>query len=356
MFFTVWHKGMKDADCDFYNQLITNMEKDVSESIKSNLVNQLVELEFVTDAANVAAQYEAGDEVAPLEDIRLLLTRAEDKLESVCAAEFSEFDESVVDEVGDDSGLKWPLEVMNRTYRNILPGDQYIIAASPGQGKTSFLTFLIWSMVQQMADNKIVVWFNNESKRQRIMSRQMQSALNVTNSELKQLKSRGELTQAYIDAMGSTGRVRVYDVHGKDNKYLERVLQTIGKENVGAIIFDMLDNVRFPTAKELREDQRLEKLYQWARERGVEYDCATFPTSQVSNEGKGLLFPSENMLKDSKVGKQGACDGIIMIGHSDDPMMDNVRGLSMPKTKSKRDGQENMREEVLFDGDRGRFK
>ena len=61
------------------------------------------------------------------------------------------------------------------------------------------------------------------------------------------------------------------------------------------------------------------------------------------------------MLKDSKTGKQGACDGIIMLGSSDDPLMQAKRGISMPKTKSKREGMSDLREEVTFDADRGRF-
>jgi replicative DNA helicase len=206
-----------------------------------------------------------------------------------------------------------------------------------------------------MPENKIIVWFNNESRRQRIMARQIQSALGSTNQELQELKKAGKLREKYIEAMGSPDRVRVYDVHGKNNSFIEEVLETIGADNVGIIIFDMLDNVKFPTRKDTREDQRLEQMYQWSRELGVKYNCPVFPTSQISNEGAGLMFPQEHMLKDSKTGKQGACDGIIMIGSSDDPLLQNKRGLSMPKEKSKKEGMPDMREEIVFDADRGRY-
>jgi hypothetical protein len=112
----------------------------------------------------------------------------------------------------------------------------------------------------------------------------------------------------------------VYDIHGKNNVFIEDIIESVGVHNVGAIIFDMLDNVKFPLRTDAREDQRLEQLYQWSRELGVRCDCPVFPTSQISNEGAGLLFQTENMLKDSKTGKQGACDGIIMIGSSDDDL------------------------------------
>lgn len=355
MFFTTWHKGMKDEDCDYYNQLIDRIEDDVPESVKKNIINQLLELEFATDIANVIQEYEQGEEIEVVLAIDNLTTKVKDNLVRSAAFEFSAFDDSTVGQEDDDNGLLWPLQCMNDTYRNIQGGDQYIIAARPGKGKTSFLTFLNWSLVQQMPPNKVIVWFNNESRRQRIMSRQIQSALNMTNCELAKLKANGNLKEEYIKIMGDADRVRVYDIHGKNNSYMEDILETIGIDNVGAVITDMLDNVKFPTRKDLREDQRLEQMYQWHRELGVKYNCPMFPTSQVSNEGEGLMFPQASMLKDSKTGKQGACDGIIMIGSSEDPLLQNKRGLSMPKTKSKREGQYDMREEVTFDADRGRY-
>jgi replicative DNA helicase len=61
------------------------------------------------------------------------------------------------------------------------------------------------------------------------------------------------------------------------------------------------------------------------------------------------------MLKDSKTGKQGACDNILMIGSSDDPMIANSRGISMPKEKVKRAGMDHLQGEVLFNADIGRY-
>tara|TARA_R110000851_G_scaffold57574_7_gene134078 strand:- start:13844 stop:15091 length:1248 start_codon:yes stop_codon:yes gene_type:complete len=355
MFFTSWHKGMGDSDCDYYNKLITRMEDDVSETIKKNIINSLLELEFATDIANVIADYEAGEEVDVVPTVGSLYEKVKSTFERTNAHEFANFEDSAIGDEGDNAGYLWPLQVMNDHYRPITAGYQYIIAARPGKGKTSFLTFLNWSMSQQMPENKVIVWFNNESRRQRIVSRQIMSALNATNGELDKLKVDGKLRESYIEHMGTIDRVRVYDIHGKSNFHLEEILEGIGKENIGAIVCDMLDNVKFPSLKDAREDQRLEQLYQWLRERGVEYSCPTFPTSQISNEGAGLMFPTENMLKDSKTGKQGACDGIIMLGSSDDPILQNKRGISMPKTKSKREGMPDMREEITFDADRGRF-
>lgn len=355
LFFTVYHKGMKDETIDFYNKLLERMEQDESESITKNIINQLLELEYATALANRVSSYEAGDDINIITEVDTLTERVKDTLERSEGFEYISFDADAVEITNDDEGYKWPLECMNTVYRNIKGGDQYIIAARPGLGKTTFITHLNYSMAQDMPENKIIVWFNNESRKERIMQRSIQSAIGCTNKELYEIHAAGDLRERYAKSMGNAERVRVYDIHGKSNHHLEEILESIGVDNVGAIVFDMLDNVRSSSSKEIREDQRLERLYQWARELGVKYNCPTFPTSQVSNEGAGELFPTENMLKDSKTGKQGACDGIVVLGWNDDPTTPNNRGVGMPKTKSKREGQQNLREVVLFDADRGRY-
>lgn len=355
LFFTSWHKNIKGDAAVFYNKLLEQMETDVNEYQDKNIINQLLELEFATSVGNLVEQYQQGDELDIVHEIGELHLKVSESLDRITSFEFAGFEDNTIGDDSTEGGLLWPLQVMNDHYRPIQPADQYIVAARPGKGKTTFLTQLNHSLVQQMPANKIIVWFNNESRRQRIMSRQIQSALFVTNKEMSQLHVEGKLEEEYIKAMGDMNRVRVYDIHGKSHFQLEEILASIGRENVGAIVVDMLDNVKFPTRKDVREDQRLEQMYQWLRERGVEYECPTFPTSQIGNDGAGLLFPTENMLKDSRTGKQGACDGIIMLGSSDDPLLQNKRGISMPKTKSKLEGMPDMREEITFDVDRGRY-
>ena len=119
-------------------------------------------------------------------------------------------------------------------------------------------------------------------------------------------------------------------------------------------MMDMIDNIKFPGLRaDARTDQVLEAKYQWARELSVKYDAPVIETSQVSTEGAGLQFPEMHMLKDSKTGKQGACDVILMIGRSNDPMLEYQRFLSVPKNKLKIEGSAPLRDEVLFNPDRG---
>lgn len=357
LFFTSYHRKLNDDDTTFYNAILTKMESDVPDGVRNSLINQLLELEFATDLGNLVDEYQAGDEVDIVSEVTHITKKLDEQMVRANSFEYADLDDSSVEE-NDDVGLKWCLPELNERYRNIQGGDQTIVCARPGLGKTTFLTCNNVSMVADMKDTDIIVWFNNESRRQRIMKRQMQSALRKTNDELSAMQIAGTLNEEYIKVMGRKDRVRVYDIHGKNNLFLGDILESILKEGltIGAIVIDMLDNVKFPTRRELREDQRLEEMYKWFRELGVEYNCPTFPTSQVSNEGAGMMYPLQGMLKDSKTGKQGACDNILMIGWDEDTTNPNARGISMPKTKTLRAGQQPLVADYIMDGDRGVYK
>jgi replicative DNA helicase len=131
----------------------------------------------------------------------------------------------------------------------------------------------------------------------------------------------------------------------------------IDAANAGIIVYDMIDKIRGFDMNGGRTDERLEEMYDWGRNTAVKYESVGLASSQISNEGDGLQFPSLGMLKDSKTGKQGACDFQIMIGASNDAGLQGYRFIGMPKNKIKREGaQGDPRATVLFDGERARYK
>jgi len=358
LFFTSYHKNLKEDKIEFYNKLLTRVaEKDEPEAVVKNMVNNLLELKCATKAANLIDQYNEDEEIDIVRALLELAKETEAAMQRSTQFECATFDDSTIAEgLDDDTGYDWPLPCLNKHYRKIQPGDCTIVAARPGQGKTTFLCQLNHHLVKQMPLNKSILWFNNESRRQKIMSRQIQTAIGLTDEECKKMFKEGTLKEAYQKEMGRLDRVKVFDIHGRDFRYIEDIIEAEGVENIGAVVFDMLDKVKMPMAANMREDQRLEELYSWGRELGVTGGFPTFPSSQVSLEGAGLMFPQQHMLKDSKTGKQGACDNILMIGHSDDPTLKLYRGISLPKEKCKRAGQEHLLEDsILFNQDIGRY-
>ena len=141
---------------------------------------------------------------------------------------------------------------------------------------------------------------------------------------------------------------------------VERVIADV---NPGLVIFDMIDNIEFKggmrAGHDARTDQVLEAQYQWARKLGVKYGHPVIATSQISAEveqqADTQCWPPMHALKDSKTGKQGAADLMIMIGRSSDPMCANARYISTPKNKLSTGGQSYIRQQVDIDIERAQY-
>ena len=250
------------------------------------------------------------------------------------------------------AGILWRLKCLNDAMRPLRPGDFGLIAARPDRGKTTFLASEISYLSRQLPKDRNVVWFNNEGPGSRILLRLRQAALGVSWESLKSMAEEGSADSRYEESVGGKDKVRVFDVHGKSFSALEKILQD---NSPGIVIYDMLDSVQ--SKSEYRQDLALEGLYKLAREACVRYNCVGLASSQVSYDGDGIMYPGMHMLKDSKTGKQGACDFIMIIGHSNDPGLSQSRFLSLPKNKLRNSGmQGNLLQEVNFRPDICRYE
>jgi replicative DNA helicase len=357
LFFSFLHPSMNGDLKVYYTALLDKvLTGDVDDDTRRGLTQRILELEFATKVGNIVKKYDAGDDInvsraveEATETLKIQLDRrvripwVQDSIEDLLELEDA------------THGLKWRLSCLNESMRPLRSGDFGLICARPDSGKTSFLTSELTFMASQLEPDQHIVWLNNESVGQRIVTRLYQSALDASISELKTLKDKRTIQKEYIKAVGALDRIRVLDVHDCWNYEISDILNEL---NPGLIVFDMIDNVRFGgLAAGSRTDQALEAMYQWARILGVRKGCPILATSQVSAEGDGLAYPLMHMLKDSKTGKQGAADFIMMLGRQHDPMMESSRYISLPKNKLiVENGPKDPRAEVLFDYIRGRFK
>lgn len=243
-------------------------------------------------------------------------------------------------------GIMWPMPEINTCIRPLRAGDFGIVAARPDRGKTTFMSYLVTSFAKQLPSNRPIIWLNNEGPGRRIYLRLYRSALRTNLAGMMKLNESAKLHEAYNAALGGLDRIRVLDIHNMNTAQVDSLLEL---HDPGVIVYDMLDNIRWAGVQAPRQDLIAEDLYQWARERSVKYDCIGFCTSQINGAGDGMLYPQMGMLKDSATTKQGACDFIIMLGASNDPGLDGVRGFSMPKNKLRKDGAPNPRFEIMID-------
>lgn len=331
----VWHKGMTDDQFNAFAAILKNCRHDLDDVTKAGILGDLHELALGTHIANICEQYNAGDLEYPLAE---MISQKVDEYKIQMGVRAVMWDDTPIEDLLaadlDDSGLKWRLGAINDHMRGLRPGDFGIIAARPDKGKTTFLASEISFMANQLPKDRNVIWLNNESTSGNIKKRIYQAALGLPIEKLVEMSQKKLLQPEFERIVGRRDRIRIIDIHGFHFGQVEAILE---QSNPGLIIYDMMDNIR-GFGNEDRTDLQLERKYQWARERCVKYSAAALATSQISSEGDGQQYPTLPMLKDSKTGKQGACDFQLMIGASNDPNMEFVRFLSLPKNKLRKYG------------------
>jgi replicative DNA helicase len=343
---------MKDEMFNQYKNVLVNCIPEADDDQRKNILQELAELEMVTRLANIADRHNNGDVEDAFHEISNVLDGYRQRLGLKAIQYIDTPIGDLLQDEFDDTGVAWRLNCLNESMRRLRPGDFGIIAGRPDKGKTTFLTSEVTFFAPQLPSDRNIIWLNNEGPGKRIIPRLYQSALNLSMTEMKEQHQAGILVPAYREAVGRLDRIRVIDVHGFNTGQIEAILE---ESNPGVIVYDMIDNIR-GFSGEARTDLQLEEMYKWARERSVKFDCIGLATSQISNDGDGMQFPTLGMLKDSKTGKQGACDFQLMIGASNDPGFAKSRFISLPKNKLRKpDGPSDPRAEVIFDGTRARY-
>lgn len=350
--FLRWNPGMKDEKLKQFGAVFQSAMKPADEDQRRNVVNDLAELGLGTEIANYVAQYEEGE----LDDLFGSITDAQERYKKRVGFKMVRFIDTSIDQLineeFDGSGLQWRLECLRSTMRGLRPGDFGIVAGRPDKGKTSFIASEITELARQLPADKNAVWFNNEGPGKRIIPRLYQAALNFNMDQMKIHSQAGQLQDLYCEKLGRLDRIRVIDIHGLNKTQVEILLED---NKAGLAVFDMIDNIQgFGDAP--RTDLGLEKMYQHQREQMVKYECIGLATSQISSDGDGMMFPTMPMLKDSKTGKQGACDFQIMIGASNDALYATSRFIGVVKNKLRHPtGPSDPKAEVKFDSPRSRY-
>ena len=95
-------------------------------------------------------------------------------------------------------------------------------------------------------------------------------------------------------------------------------------------------------------DKIMEAKYQWTRMLGTKYDYPNIMTCQQSHDKEWVQWPSKHMMKDSKIGVQGALDMILFITQPEEASKEAQRFLCAPKNKLSLEGQPTLRMECRF--------
>lgn len=370
--FLTWYFGTVRTNADAetkatWRTILERMQEPVDPALADGMFDKLLVLGSASLAGDVLARYVEGEDVDPIAELTRIVDRY--KHNKRMRVETPVIDSNVLDLMDaaeNHIGVKWRIPIMNEYIRPMAGGDFLGLAARPDRGKTSFLTDQGSYFAPQLADifgpGHPLLWFCNEGSPRKIWLRMYSSIMNMTMTELGEFRQKvckgndTKFLDAIYEKIGGKENIVILDAHKMTNTEVEDI---VAQYTPGIVIYDMIDNFHFAGMTMhggTRTDQVLESMYQWARELCVQTNHIGIATSQISGEGEGNPFPPMSMLKDSKTGKQGTFDTLVMLGASNSEGMDNMRFISTPKNKLKVDGSPSlMKIECVFDNSRGRF-
>lgn len=329
-----WHTGRKEEEANAYEVILRNAAKNIPDNEAATVMRQLLELRLATDLANAAAKFEEGDLPNIHGVIQQHLVQFKADCDGVGKKPIQDDIADLLKEDENNVGIRFRLDVLNKSMRPLRPGDFGIVAARPDRGKTTFLASESTFWGAQLKSEETILWLNNEGMGRRIIPRIYSAALGATKGQLIELSNKGLLKPAFAKRMGRLDRIQIIDIHQMDNSAVQDIIEDI---KPAIVIYDMIDNIRgFGDAA--RTDLKLEQMYTWARDLAAMNNHIAIATSQISADGEGIQFPTQNMLKDSKTGKQGTADFIIMLGAKNDPGFEGLRFVGITKNKLRTDG------------------
>lgn len=360
-FFTLQHRTLTEEAMATYRPLFAQCVADLDDNMKALVVGKLLEADLAVKLADLADKWTRGEEVQIGPELRRAIDDYEADVQRKVTIPFVEIGDNLFKDAVNNAGIRFRQESLNLTMRPLRPGDFGILGARPDAGKTSFVASEVTYWAHQIPSyfenpNRPIIWFNNEGPGDRIQERIIQAALGLPASQLVAMQKAGTLWTEYAKMVGDLLRIRVIDIHGYKAWQVEEIVKQL---NPAVIVFDMIDNIQFDGAVMnggQRTDQMLEAMYQWARIMCTQHKCIGIATSQISNDGEGLAFPTLGMLKDSKTGKQGAADFIITLGKKSELAYESLRFIGLTKNKLRQEGRpQSPRAEVVFNATECRF-
>lgn len=300
--------------------------------LKENL-NHFLERYFASDIVYKLTEVLDGENFNVLEEVQDIINQFEDvkvKLNKDDKALFvnSNLDDLLMQEVK-VPGLRWRLTCLNDNIGELRGGSLGHVFARVDTGKTSFLVSEITNFAQQLKDDEIILWCNNEEKGSRVQLRLYQAVLQCSKSQLLTYPKDAE---EEFEKLGGR-KIKIFD---EAVITIEDIEQLLKEFNVRLVVVDQGDKVHFAGEKELSLVDRLKMLYNKFRELAKAYDCDIITVGQAAAGAEGIKFLDTTHMDNSKVGKPGELDYAIGIGKTHD-VADNgvsdIRYISVCKNK-----------------------
>ncbi len=322
-FFTV--KKVKSEEYDVYRNYFDNVEKAEDSAVLEDVLKNYIVKDYATQILNVAMDV-CTDGDKSIDDVQNILDQYKKEIVTTIDKEnvFVPTGLSTTLSTVATGGYNWRLNEMNVGAGPLRTGDFVILAARPETGKTTFIASELSFFASQLKDDRPIVWVNNEEGGSKVMNRVIQAYFGVPLSSL--IEHEAEYDARYKAEVGDRIRI-INDDAGLNN--VRRLNALFEDVNPSIIVFDQLDKVH-GFEKESRDDLRLGKLYEWARNLAKKYG-PTIAVSQASEAADYVHYITLSMLRGSKTDKAGEADLIVTLGKDKDD--EYKRYLHLPKNK-----------------------
>lgn len=243
-----------------------------------------------------------------------------------------------------DSGIRWPLTILNKCIGGVQPSLGLVIARSD-TGKTSFILNSIAYFAHQLkGTGNQMLWCGNEEGIMGLKARLGVSLLGVTTEWAEQHP------KEFGDAVSKKGGDCVR-FHGgvRSTRDVEVLLK---RYKPVVVVADQIGKFRLPGSK-LEGPAALQETYGWFRDKGQEHSTMVLGVAQADVKAHNTQWLNDVHINASKTDAPGELDFGIGIGFLLESGMESVRFINIFKNKNKygRKG----RAQVTFDPERCRY-
>jgi hypothetical protein len=344
-------KKNPSRDITYLTDVLKSAEQqNIGPEITQNLIEGLIEFQFAAKAAAISAPIISNQQRGSWHDgMMTILGEYEELVTGLVKPDtLNDCDMSFEEAISfraQDSGIKWPLRILNKCIGGVEPSLGLVIAR-PDTGKTSFiLNCLAYFAAQIKGTDRQLLYCGNEEGIIGLKARCGVSLLGCQTEWAEQNpKPFGqEVSKRGGDSIRFHGGVKsTRDVETLVKRYSPLVT-----------VADQIGKFRLP-GKPIEGPAGLAEIYAWFRDLSQRHNTMVIGVAQADYKGANTQWLTMEHINASKTDVPGELDWGVGIGFLFEQGMENVRFINIFKNKNKygRKG----RDQVTFNPDKCRYK